>query len=82
MDKKIKKLTSADNQKFFKTLTDDTMTNLIKFLCAKQDSLVACRTIMPTEVARMESTLKSIQKGKREEGQESFLLPFLRILND
>lgn len=81
MDKKLVKLTSADNKKFFNTLTDDTMTNLIKFLCSKQDSMETCRNVMPKELARMEKTIKSIPKGQRE-GEESFLIPFLQVIAD
>lgn len=81
MDKKTKKLTTPENQKFFSSLADDTMTNLIKFLCAKQDSLASCKGSMPTAVKRMEQTMKGIEKGKREK-QESFMLPFLSILTD
>ena len=82
MDKKLKKLTTAENQKFLTGLTDDTMTNLIKFLCAKQDSLSTCKRIMPKETDRMQATLKSIVKGKRENVDESFLIPFLQVISD
>jgi len=81
MDKKMKKLTTSDNQKFFADLTDETLTNLIRFLCAKQDSLATCHNIMPKELGRMEKVIKSIQKGQRE-GEQSFLIPFLGIVAD
>lgn len=79
MDRKLKKLTSEDNMKFLTGLTDDTMTNLIKFLCSKQDSLATCKRIMPKETERMQATLKSIKKGARENLDESFLIPFLQV---
>ena len=82
MDTKMKKLTTPENQKFLTGLADETMTNLIKFLCSKQDSLATCRRIMPKETERMEATLKGIQKGKRENLDESFLIPFLQLISD
>lgn len=81
MNKKMKKLTTEDNRKFLSDLTDETMTNLIRFLCAKQDSLSTCKKIMKNEVERMEDVTKTIKKGKRE-NEESFLIPFLQILSD
>jgi len=81
MDTKMSKLTTPENQKFLTGLSDETMTNLIKFLCARQDSLATCKKIMPKETERMQATLKSIQKGKRE-NDESFLIPFLQLISD
>lgn len=82
MDKKLKKLTTPENQRFLTGLTDDTMTNLIKFLCTKQDSLQTCKQIMPKVTERLQATLKTIQKGKRENVDESFLIPFLQVISD
>ena len=78
----MRKLTTPENEKFLTSLADDTMTNLIKFLCSKQDSLSTCRRIMPKETERMEAALKTIQKGKREDADESFLIPFLQLISD
>ena len=75
------KLTTPENHKFLNALSDETMTNLIKFLCSRQDSLATCKRIMPKETERMQATLKTIQKGKREK-DESFLIPFLQLISD
>lgn len=82
MDSKMKKLTTPENQKFLTGLADETMTNLIKFLCSKQDSLATCKRVMPKDTERMQATLKSIQKGKRENADESYLIPFLQLISD
>ena len=79
MQRKMKKLTTEEKFKFLDTMSDDAMTNMIEFLCSKQDSVATCKKLMPEPMVRMEAVFKEIKKEDRNDA-ESFLIPFLDVI--
>lgn len=76
---KLTKLTTDPKKVFIEKLTDDSMTNLIEFLCSKQNSIETCQKLMPEEMQKMEKVFKETKKSDRNKKQ-SYLIPFLDIV--
>jgi len=81
MKEKLKNMTNEDKQNYLEKMTDDALTNLINFLCSKQNSVETCQKIMPEAVTRMEKTFKETKKGDRRKS-ESYLIPFLDVISE
>jgi len=81
MTNKLKTLTTDAKRVFLEKMTDDAMTNLIEFLCSKQNSVQTCKSIMPEPMVRMEKSFKDAKKGDRRKS-ESYLMPFLDVISE
>lgn len=81
MTKKLKALTTESKRVFLEKMTDDAMTNLIEFLCSKQNSVQTCKSLMPSAMSRMDESFKKAKKGDRRKS-ESYLMPFLDVISE
>jgi len=81
MTRKMKKLTTEDNQKFLDKMSDDAMQGMMDFLCSKQKSVQVCKELLPEPMTRMEDVFKNVKKGENAE-QESYLIPFLDVVSE
>jgi hypothetical protein len=78
---KLKTLTSEPKRIFLEKMTDDAMTNLIEFLCTKQNSVDTCNKLMPNDMKRMTQTFKDVKKSDVNVKQ-SYLIPFLDVVSE
>ena len=60
-------------------MANESLSSLIDFLCAKQNSLKACKKEMPDAMKRMAAIFKN--PGPKQK-MESYLIPFLDVLSD
>jgi hypothetical protein len=76
---KMQKMTTDEKFKFMEKLSDDAMTNMIEFLCSKQDSVQTCKKIMPEPIKVMEKIFSEAKLTDRND-KESYLIPFLDVI--
>ena len=80
LNKKIKSMTNEANRKFIEQLANESLSNLIDFLCTGYQQINTCKSKMPDPMKRLAATFKNPAAGK--EKFSSFLIPFLDILTD